>query len=170
MLRIGRDLRIPLSAPAPTPVYHTPPSDLRSAGSLRRPQHSRRVGSGTATGRAVVEEAMKYLGTPYVRGGNSLTRGVDCSGFTKAIYALFGIDLPRTAGDQTDNGKPVEFDQMEPGDLVFFHTTLPGIGHVGIYIGNGEFIQSSSGHGGVVISPIDSGYYNERFVCARRVL
>jgi cell wall-associated NlpC family hydrolase len=64
----------------------------------------------------------------------------------------------------------VEYANLQPGDLVFFHTTRSGISHVGIYIGGGDFIHSSSHRGGVTISPLDTGYYNRRFVCARRVL
>jgi len=65
-------------------------------------------------------------------------------------------------------GTEVGYDELTPGDLVFFHTTRSGISHVGIYIGGGEFIHSSSHRGGVVINPLDSGYYRERFVTARR--
>lgn len=164
-LRIGRDLRIPLPRPVTPPV-------VESGGSITwgAPDVSIDGGSGSDTGRSVVEEASRYMGTPYVWGGESLTGGVDCSGYTMAVYWQFGVSLPHRARDQAECGEPVEYADMVPGDLVFFHTTRSGISHVGLYIGNGEFIHSSSYRGGVVISPIATGYYNERFVRARRVL
>jgi len=165
-LRIGRDLKIPL----PRPV--TPSVNTDSSGSVTWGAPDDPIGSyeGTATGRAVVEEASKYLGTPYVYGGNSLTGGIDCSGFTSAIYSMFGISLYRSARDQATNGYEVAYSELAPGDIVCFHTTRPGISHVGMYIGDGDFIHSSSYRNGIVISPLDEGYYNDRFVCARRVL
>jgi peptidoglycan endopeptidase LytE len=171
MLRIGRDLKIPLDLPsAPRPGSsgpHPSPSPSIHVGAPHAP-----IGTseGTASGRAVVEEAMKHLGTPYVWSGSSLTGGADCSGFTMAVYALFGISLPHAAREQAGSGVAVDYGDLQPGDLVFFHTTRSGISHAGMYIGGGEFIHSSSHRGGVVISPLDTGYYNSRFVCARRVL
>jgi cell wall-associated NlpC family hydrolase len=163
-LRIGRDLRIPLPRPAT-------PQPSGASGSVHYGAPSGPIGSGSGSelGRQVVEEAMKYLGTPYVWSGANLTGGVDCSGFTMAVYSLFGISLPHRARDQAECGVGVEYADLVPGDLVLFHTTRSGISHVGMYIGNGEFIHSSSHRGGVVISPLDTGYYNTRFVCARRV-
>ncbi len=165
-LRIGRDLKIPLPRPP------APPSPSNSGSSVTWGAPSVPIGdaSGTELGRAVVEEATKYLGTPYVWAGSSLTGGADCSGFTMAVYSLFGIDLPHRSRDQAECGVEVEYSELQPGDLVFFHTTRSGISHVGMYIGNGDFIHSSSHRGGVVISPLDTGYYNTRFVCARRVI
>lgn len=168
-LRIGRDLKIPLPKPE-TPNVGGGSSG--SSGSITWGAPDSPIGNyeGTPTGLAVVEEASKYLGTPYVYGGNSLTGGIDCSGFTSAIYRMFGIELHRSAADQVLDGREVSYSELQPGDIVLFHTTRPGISHAGLYIGNGDFIHSSSYRGGVVISPLDEGYYNERFVCARRVL
>ena len=168
-LRIGRDLRIPLPRP-PAP----PPSSGGSGSSNNVDYGAPNVpigdGSGTASGQAVIQEASKYLGTPYVWSGTSLTGGVDCSGYTMQVYAMFGVSLPHRAAEQAQCGVAVDYSNLQTGDLVLFHTTRSGISHVGMYIGNGDFIHSSSHMGGVVISPLDSGYYNERFVCARRVL
>ena len=167
-LRIGRDLRIPMPRP-PAP----PPSSggSGSSGSVTWGAPDIQIGNGgSSSGQSVVEEAAKYLGTPYVWSGTSLTGGVDCSGFTMSIYSMFGISLPHRAAEQASCGVAVEYSDLVPGDLVLFHTTRSGISHVGMYIGNGDFIHSSSHLGGVVISPLDTGYYNDRFVCARRVL
>lgn len=162
-LRIGRDLRIPL----PRPPVPAPSSGNVNYGAPDTPIGS---GSGSSTGQAVVEEAIKYLGTPYVWAGTSLTGGVDCSGFTMALYAMYSVSLPHRAVEQADQGVSIDYSDLLPGDIVLFHTTRSGISHVGIYIGNGDFIHSSSHRGGVVISPLNTGYYNDRFVCARRVL
>lgn len=166
MLRIGRDLKIPLDIPIRKSKRNNKnPSNFK----VGAPSGPIGTGQGSANGRAVVEEAMKYLGTPYVWSGSSLTGGSDCSGFVMAVYSLFGVSLPHRSRDQASYGKPVDYSELQPGDLVFFHTTRSGISHVGIYIGNGDFVHSSSHHGGVTVSPMDSGYYRQRFVCARRV-
>jgi cell wall-associated NlpC family hydrolase len=168
-LRIGRDLRIPLPRPAtPPPPSHNPGS--QPPVNYGAPDVPIGDSGGTGTGQSVIQEASKYLGTPYVWSGTSLTGGIDCSGFTMQVYAMFGISLPHRAAEQAQCGVAVEYSDLQPGDLVLFHTTRSGISHVGMYIGSGDFIHSSSHMGGVVISPLDSGYYNERFVCARRVL
>jgi len=168
-LRIGRDLKIPLPRPA-APSSSSGAGNSSDGFSFGAPDVELSGLSGTDTGRAVVEEAVRHLGTPYVWAGTSLTGGADCSGFTMSVYAQFGVNLPHSSRDQATCGTDVPYADMLPGDLVFFHTTRSGISHVGLYIGNGDFVHSSSHRGGVVISPIDEGYYNSRFVCARRVL
>ena len=95
-------------------------------------------------GRAAAEYALSFLGVPYVYGGSSLSSGVDCSGFTMAVYAHFGISLPHYDGDQEKYGTAVSYSNAKPGDLVFYG------GHVGIYIGNGQIVHASSSYGKVV--------------------
>ena len=168
MLRIGRDIKIPLNIPEP-PKRTSHGKQVRPT---QEPDRRGPIGSagGTKTGRSVVEEAMRHMGVPYVWSGTSLSGGADCSGFTMSVFGLYDVDLPHRAKDQAGCGTAVDYENLQPGDLVFFHTTRSGISHVGIYIGNGEFIHSSSHNGGVTVSPLNSGYYNRRFVCARRVL
>ncbi len=101
--------------------------------------------SGNATG--VVGIAMKYLGTPYVYGGSS-PRGFDCSGFTQYVYKQAGVNLPRTSGSQTGAGQRVSISNLKSGDLLY------GPGHVGIYIGNGQFIHSPAPGQSVKIQPV----------------
>ncbi|MGI6563906.1 MAG: peptidoglycan-binding protein [Clostridia bacterium] len=128
--------------------------------------------SGGSTGEAIVAYAKQFLGVPYVYGGNG-PNSFDCSGFTRYVYAHFNITLPRVAADQRAVGYEVSRSELRPGDLILF--TSPGsgsgIGHVGIYIGNGEFIHASSGSAmSVCISSLNSSYYTNRYVTARRIV
>ena len=109
-----------------------------------------------------------YLGRPY-RGTSKYDPGLDCSRFTKEVFSKFDhIDLPRTAAEQYETGQPVHRNQLLYGDLVFFDTE-GGISHVGIYVGNGEFMHSSSSNG-VIISKLSEHYWAKRFIGARRIL
>ena len=103
----------------------------------------------------LVNYALQFVGTRYVWGGNSLTKGVDCSGFTKQIYKKFGITLPRTSYTQPKVGKKIKASQAQPGDL-FFYGDSSGINHVAIYIGNGKIVHASNPSDGVKIS---NAYY-----------
>ncbi len=86
----------------------------------------------------VVGIALQYLGVPYVWGGSSPSTGFDCSGFVSYVFAQVGVSLPHHAASQYGYGTPVPYDQLAPGDLVFFS----GLGHVGIYIGSGQFVHA----------------------------
>lgn len=126
--------------------------------------------SSSALGEQVVALAEQYLGTPYVLGGNGPS-SFDCSGFTKYIYAQFGYSLNRTATDQLQNGVSVSRDELQPGDLVFFkYNTSKPVSHVGIYIGNGEFIHASTNRYVVQIDQMNTGHYANVYVYARRIL
>lgn len=119
---------------------------------------------------AVVEEAKKYIGTPYVYGGSS-PRGFDCSGFTSYVYRQMGVSLNRTAAGQASNGVSVSKSELLPGDLVLFSGySGGGIGHVGIYVGDGKMIHSPRTGYTVCIESINSGYYGARYVGARRIM
>jgi peptidoglycan DL-endopeptidase CwlO len=108
--------------------------------------------------------AMQYLGTPYVWGGAS-PGGFDCSGFVMYVYSQVGVYLPHHAADQYNYGTPVSRDELEPGDLVFFD----GLGHVGIYIGGGQFVHSPHTGDVVKISSLDDSWYAATYVGARRL-
>jgi cell wall-associated NlpC family hydrolase len=111
----------------------------------------------------VVGIAAQYLGTPYVWGGSS-PAGFDCSGFTMYVYAQVGVSLPHNAAAQYGYGTAVSRGDLQPGDLVFFD----GLGHVGIYVGNGTFIHSP--HTGDVVKYSSlSGWYAATYVGARRL-
>ena len=122
---------------------------------------------GSSLVRRVVQEALRYQGVPYVFGGTS-PNGFDCSGFTRYIFAQAGINLPRAADEQYEVGQNVSYGQLQSGDLVYFTTYEPGASHVGIYLGNGQFISATSSRG-IAIARIDSGYWGDRYLGARRV-
>jgi hypothetical protein len=103
------------------------------------------VGPATASEGAVVAEAQKFLGVPYLWGGTDPAKGLDCSGFAQLVYKNLGIDLPRTSSQQATSGQAVaSIGDARPGDLVFFDhsSSRAGIDHVGVYIGNGKMIAA----------------------------
>lgn len=125
--------------------------------------------SMNAMSRTVVSDAMNYMGVPYVFGGNTPSSGFDCSGYVRYVFVNAGIYLPRTADVQYNCGYAVSTSELAPGDLVFFETYCPGPSHVGIYVGDGNFIHASSSRG-VTISSLSSSYYSAHYLGARRVM
>jgi len=117
-------------------------------------------------GNAIVKTAFRYMGVPYVFGG-STPRGFDCSGFVQYVYRRNGVKIPRMAHHQFYAGTPISKKQLRPGDLVFFETYTRGISHVGIYIGNSNFIHASS-VGYVRVSSLNEAYYRKRYRGAAR--
>jgi cell wall-associated NlpC family hydrolase len=113
----------------------------------------------------VVKFARHLLGIPYVYGGVSPQSGFDCSGFTRFVYAHFGITLPHYSGAQFEMGRRVSRSGLRPGDLLFFD----GLGHVGMYVGRGLFIHAP--HSGTRVSIASlSGWYSGEYDGARRLL
>lgn len=113
----------------------------------------------------LMREAYRYMGVPYHWGGNTVS-GVDCSGFMKNIFASCGCRLPRTAAEQVAYGLPVSYDQLQPGDRLYFGH--PNISHTGMYLGGGYFIHASSAHHQVVVSRLSESLYARLYTCARR--
>ena len=124
------------------------------------------------SGSAVAQAAYNYLGERYVWGSAQPGVGFDCSGLTSYLYnKVCGISLYRNSAAQSNNGYPVSKSNLKQGDLLFFSTNGSGnISHVGIYVGNGKMIHASTPSTGVIISDIDSNYYSNTFVTARRIL
>lgn len=118
------------------------------------------------SGASVVATAKSYIGSSYVYGGSSPS-GFDCSGFTSYVYKQFGITLNRTAAGQYSNGTAVSRSELREGDLVMFGKS--GINHVGVYIGGGRMVHAANPSRGVTTDTINSGYYNNNYVGARRI-
>lgn len=116
----------------------------------------------------IISSSMNYIGVPYVFGGTS-PYGFDCSGYVQYIFAKAGISIPRTADVQYEFGTPIPTTELVAGDLVFFSTYTYGASHVGIYLGDNNFIHASSSRG-VTIDSLGSSYYSSRYIGARRIL
>ena len=110
--------------------------------------------TSSSLGQQIVDYACQFVGNPYVWGGTSLTNGADCSGFTQSVMAHFGISIPRTAASQSGSGTPVDLGSIQPGDLLFYYGDS-GIGHVTIYMGNGQVVHASNLSTGITISSYD---------------
>ena len=113
--------------------------------------------------------AKSHLGKKYVWGANG-PYTFDCSGFTKAVFAQYNINIPRVSRDQAKEGKIIPWNYLQKGDLIFFDSRKSSrVSHVGIYLGQGEFIHASSSKHRVVISSLNSNYYTKHFKWGRRV-
>lgn len=155
--------------PSPTPT--PPPSDTTAAlhplpvvkfkPKKKKPRRAMQL--HRSFGARLVGFAERFVGTPYVWGGSSPS-GFDCSGLVRYVYAHFGISLPRTTYGQFGRGHRVGRSGLRPGDLVFFD----GVGHVGMYVGNGRFIHAPHSGTRVRVQSL-SGWYSSRFVGARRL-
>lgn len=124
----------------------------------------------SARGQKVVrllKESFKYLGVPYVWGGEDPS-GMDCSGFTQKVYCDRGMPIPRTADLQFEVGQVVPRGQEQPGDMVFFETYCPGASHVGIYVGRNQFVHASSGAGYITFGDLRDEYFSRCYLGARR--
>lgn len=117
----------------------------------------------------IIVFAKKLLNIPYKFGGNSIL-GIDCSAYVKKVYGFLGIDLPRTAREQFNEGETVEKEELSIGDLVFFRTYASFPSHVGIYLGNDLFIHASEKGKKVKVDNLEAPYFVKRFIGAKRLL
>jgi cell wall-associated NlpC family hydrolase len=106
-------------------------------------------------------------GVPY-RNGGADPSGFDCSGLVWYAFEQHGIQVPRTVAEQFDGGEKVKANHLEPGDLVFFETTGHKASHVGVFVGEGEFVHAPSARGEVRVERLASPYWSRRYVGARR--
>jgi cell wall-associated NlpC family hydrolase len=118
----------------------------------------------------LAKAARTFLGLPYRWGGMSERRGADCSGLVKMIFAKLHVELPRTSREQIQSGQEVPLDNLETGDLVFFSSGGDTPTHVGVYIGNHQFLHAEKKAGRVIITDLSQPWYAERFLGARRVV
>ena len=131
------------------------PQTQETAAQTEAPQTEASAPAASATGSAVVAYASQFVGNPYVWGGTSLTSGADCSGFTMAVFANFGVSLPHYAASQLSCGTQVSIDSLAPGDLVFFSSTGGEIDHVAIYVGGGSIVHAANSKSGICYSSLN---------------
>ena len=126
----------------------------------------------TAQGRvqSLLKGALALLGTPYRWGGTSPDGGFDCSGLVGYVFrTALGIELPRVSREMANNGEKVDRASLTAGDLVFFSRRGKRVDHVGIYVGNGQFVHAPRTGKDVMVSELDTGYWSGKFLQARRV-
>lgn len=145
--------------------------DRKGSGKKDRKKNKKQHAGGSNDAHKVVNEAKKHKGAKYKWGGAS-PKGFDCSGFTWYVYdRAVGKDIGRTVKAQYKQGKSVSKGSWKPGDVVFFKNTFEnGLSHNGIYLGGGKFIHAENEDTGVVISNLESGYYENHYAGARRML
>lgn len=117
----------------------------------------------------VVDHALDLLGVRYHRGGRTPETGFDCSGFVTHVYRSVGTLLPRSARDISHEGEVIRKDELQPGDLVFFNTMRRAFSHVGIYLGNNQFVHAPASGGKVRIDDLREKYWGKHYNGARRV-
>lgn len=115
------------------------------------------------------ERALNFIGIRYRRGGSSPETGFDCSGFVSHVFKTIGTALPRTAREMSHQGETVNKDELQPGDLVFFNTMRRTFSHVGIYLGNQQFIHAPASGGRIRIDDLREKYWGKRYNGARRL-
>lgn len=121
--------------------------------------------------RSLVDRSLNFLGVPYRFGGTSPITGFDCSGFVGKVFSdALGFGLPRTAAEMSQVGEQVKLADLKPGDLVFFNTMRRAFSHVGIYLGNYQFVHAPSAGGVVRVEDMRVSYWATRYDGARRVL
>ncbi len=128
------------------------------------------VDRATATAQDAIDQAMNLLGIRYRRGGSSPEGGFDCSGFVNHVFREgLGLMLPRSSKEMSRSGQEISRDELRPGDLVFFNTMRHAFSHVGIYLGDNQFVHAPRSGGRVRIEDLRQGYWMKRFNGARRI-
>ncbi|MEW6291785.1 MAG: C40 family peptidase [Pseudomonadota bacterium] len=144
----------------------TPAQADETAAQLPDSLMSRAVGNVEST----LDRAFNYIGVRYKRGGSSPETGFDCSGFVKYLYdETLGLVLPHNAKAIAQQGERVEKSELQPGDLVFFNTMRRAFSHVGIYLGDNQFIHAPRTGTRVRIEDMSDRYWSRRFNGARRI-
>ncbi|RUS46656.1 C40 family peptidase [Cohnella sp. AR92] len=132
--------------------------------------HSSTTSAATAESLELLSFGKDYIGTPYVYGASGINgTSFDCSSYTQFVFRQLGISLPRTSVEQAYMGEPVSKAYLSVGDLVFFRTGGGWISHVAIYAGDGKILHAASSSG-VTISNLNSTYWKNSYVTARRIL
>lgn len=147
----------PFPRPGPRPTRAPAPKPVATSGTTL-----------PADGYSIAGTALGLRGAPY-RNGGSDPRGFDCSGLIEYVFSQHGIAIARTVEEQHRAGTDVPFQDIQPGDLVFFDTTGDGPSHVGMAIGGDEFVHAPSGAGVVRVERLGAPYWAQRFIGAKRV-
>lgn len=121
-----------------------------------------------ALSNGLVQTAVQFSVPRYLFGGTNPSVGMDCSAFVRMIFSKYGAHLPRTAREQARVGQKVPFDQLQPGDRLYFSCRNPYIDHCGIYVGNGKFVHCSASRNGIGIDSLASDFFWRSLVIARR--
>ncbi|MEF3192180.1 MAG: C40 family peptidase [Campylobacterales bacterium] len=127
------------------------------------------ISNYTSIKEAIITKASEYLGLGYRFGASRNSSKTDCSLFTQRVFQKLGINLPRSSSEQAQLGQRVARNDLQAGDLLFFRTYKRGVGHVGIYIGNGKMIHASYNERKVIIEDLDKAYFKKRFLFAKRL-
>ncbi|MGV0998788.1 MAG: C40 family peptidase [Fluviibacter sp.] len=144
-----------------------PVSTAVRADELERPGLLQRY---TVNIQDLVIKGLEFVGVPYRRGGNTVESGLDCSGFTRLVFLdSNGIDLPRTAAEQSQMGTRVSMEELKPGDLVFFNTMRRANSHVGIYLGNDQFVHAPKPGAEIRVENMHQAYWVNKYNGARRL-
>lgn len=151
------------SLPTAIEVVEVQVSRPSSSSSGSKPTYSNLDPNVSQKAKDLINTGMQYLGNPYVYGGNSLTKGIDCSGFVKQIFAKYGYSLPRTSREYPNVGTRVPIDQIKPGDILIYKYGSR-IGHVAIYIGNGKILHAANQRDGICIS---NAYFIQPYMAVR---
>lgn len=173
----AKGVQPPTSPPTGTTTGKKAAPKLATSGKPKKPAASgsavtrRPIAPVPASALAADSELLRHatdlLGRPYRFGGNA--GSFDCSGFVREVFSRSGFDLPRSARDQFRIGDKVGSDELSPGDLVFFRTYRRDASHVGIYLGENQFIHAATRGGRVQIDSLRQDYYSTRYLGARRI-
>lgn len=151
-------------------VLFAPASHAEEAVVVPPPTPVSFVDRATATAQDAIDQAMELLGIRYRRGGNSPEAGFDCSGFVSHVFREgLGLMLPRSSREMSKSGEVVSKDELQPGDLVFFNTMRSAFSHVGIYLGDNQFVHAPRAGGRVRVEDLRESYWVKRFNGARRI-
>ena len=162
-----------IAAPNETGIQRAKGPEIRAAKPEKTvqtppPRHPEEKKPRGDMGAIAARTAERFVGIPYRWGGDTVVDGMDCSGFVRAVYNLCGVNIPRTSAEQFRVGQPVDRDDLQDGDLVFFGASTDKINHVGIYVGGGRFVHAPRRGDDIKITSIEEKYFTERFVGAKR--
>jgi peptidoglycan DL-endopeptidase LytE len=179
-LKIGQELRIPTGQSLVVSTQEAPkskappavPSNLSILASLPKQESQGQVTeeADVPLRMLLAEAGFKMLGVRYRFSGTSEKTGLDCSGLVKTLFSKFDIDLPRSSREQYKQGKKVDRNELEVGDLVFFSSGGKTPTHVGIYVGNDKFLHAARKARRVVVSDLNRLWYTMRYLGARRIM